>query len=78
MIHTTLKNVVLCENPPDKLPAGGAARLAYLLQEIAAQGSIPRITKLFQRKKMLMLLRLINGAAKKKVDSGLKMLYEPI
>ena len=29
------------------------------------------------RKKLLMLLRLINGAAYRKVDSGMKMLIEP-
>ena len=31
-----------------------------------------------QRKKLSMLLRLLNGTAQRKVDSGLKMLIEPI
>ena len=47
--------------------------LAYSLLEPAAPGSNPRGPKILS-----MLLRLINGAAKRKVDSGLKMLIEHI
>ena len=48
--------------------------LAYLILNPVAPVSIPRV----QSNNMLMLLRLINGAAQRKVDSGLKMLIKPI
>ena len=44
----------------------------------AAPSLIPIIPEIFQRKKLLMLLRLIKGAALMKVDSGLKLQIEPI
>ena len=56
-----------------------AAWLAFLLPDPATPGSIPTaFPKIFQKKKLLMLPRLINGAAKKKVDHGMKMLMELI
>ena len=57
--------------------------IASTMVSILASGpSCPRL-KLpafpkFQRKKLSIFLRLINRAAKRKVDSGLKMLIEPI
>ena len=41
-------------------------------------GLIPSIPEFFLDEKLLMLLRLFNGAAWRKVDSCLKMLIEPI
>ena len=63
---------------PSKLVAEGggggsiALWLGYLLTGPAAQGLMPK------GKKLLMLFKLINTIAKRKVDSGLKMLIEPI
>ena len=50
----------------------------YLLPDPAALGLIPKDPKFFQRKIFLMLLRLINGTGWRKVDSGLKLLIDPI
>ena len=61
------------------IPGGGGSlvlRLTYLLLDPAAPGLNPK--KCFQRKKILTLLRLTNGPGERKVDSGLKMLIEPI
>ena len=52
--------------------------LAYLLPDPAAPVSIPSIPEFFQSRKMLLLRRLVNDPAKRKMDSGLKMLIEPI
>ena len=49
-------------------------RGSILASHPAAPGLIPSIPE----EKILMLLRLINGAGKREVDSGLKMLTEPI
>ena len=51
--------------------------VSFLLPDPVAEGSNPSIPKVFQRKKLSMLLRLINGVAYRKVNSGLKMLIEP-
>ena len=53
---------------------GAKHRGSILASYSAAQGLIPSIPE----EKLLMLLRLINGAGKREVDSGLKMLIEPI
>ena len=39
---------------------------------------IPVFPEYFKMEKLMMLLKLINSAGKKKVDSGLKMLTKPI
>ena len=52
--------------------------LAYLLPDPAAMDSIPSIPEIFPEEKLSMLLRLINSAGLRKVDSGLKMLIELI
>ena len=44
----------------------------------AALGLNPRIPQKISEEKLLMLLRLINGAGKRKIDSGMKMLIDPI
>ena len=51
---------------------------AYSLPDTAALSSITSVSKKIQRKKLSMMQKLINGAALSKVDSGLKMLIEPI
>ena len=48
---------------------GSKAQLHMLASKPESQHSL---TTKFQRKKLLKLLRLINGAAERKVDSGLK------
>ena len=44
----------------------------------AAPGLVHRVPEMFSKEIFLILLRLINGAGLRKVDSGLKMLFEPI
>ena len=62
-----------------KLEGGSIAQwLADLLPDTAALGLIPCVPKNFLRKKISMLLRLINGPAQRKVNSGLEMLTESI
>ena len=51
---------------------------AYFLPDPAAPGLIPSVPNFFSVEKLSMLLRLINGAAKRIVDRGLKMLMKPI
>ena len=43
---------------------------------LASEPSCPKFDS--PQKELLRLLRLINGAAQRKVNSGLKMLIEPI
>ena len=58
---------------------GGPAWLnGYLLPDPAAQGLIPSIPPEKLEEKLSMLLRLINGTAYRKIDSGLKMLIKRI
>ena len=45
---------------------------------LASKPGCPSVLQIFSVKKLLMLLRLINSAAYRKVDSGLKMLIESI
>ena len=52
--------------------------LTYLLPDPAARRLISSVPKKCNWKKLSMLLRLINGTGKMKVDSGLKMLIKPI
>ena len=52
--------------------------LAYLLPDPADVGSIPSVPEIPQRIKLSMLLRFINGSAKRKVNSGLILLIKPI
>ena len=51
---------------------------AYSLPDPAAQGSNFSIPPKNSKELLSMLLRLINGSAQRKVDSGLKMFIEPI
>ena len=51
---------------------------AYLLLDPDASGSIPGIPNIFQMKKIANFAEAIHNAANGKVDSGLKMLIEPI
>ena len=62
----------------DRLEGNIPQCLSYLLPDQALVGSIPSIREFFKKNKLSMLLRLINSAAIRKVDSGLKMLIEPI
>ena len=59
---------------------GGIAQwlAANLLLDPAAPSSIPSIPKTVSEEKVLMLLKLINGAGQRKMDSGLQMLINPI
>ena len=52
--------------------------LAHFLPDPADQGLTPSVLKNFQRNKLSILLRLINGAAQRKVDSGSNILIKPI
>ena len=52
--------------------------LAHLILDPAAPGSIPSAPKKFSEENKLPLLMLIKGLSRRKVDSGLKMLIEPI
>ena len=53
--------------------------LAYLLLDPDASGSTPGIpTNIFQMKKIANFAEAIHNAANRKVDSGLKLLIEPI
>ena len=49
-----------------------------MLLDKAAPVLFPSFPKKFQGKKLSMLLRLINSSGWRKVDSGFKMLSEPI
>ena len=70
---------------PQRVPGEGGGEfsmaqwLSFLLAVVTtAWVRFPAFQKFFQRKKMSMLLRLINSAALGKTDSGLKMLIEHI
>ena len=52
--------------------------LAHLLLDPDAPGLIPRIPNIFQMKKIANFAEAIHNAANRKVDSGLKLLIEPI
>ena len=52
--------------------------LAYLHPDTAALGSIPLLPEMFSEEKIIDVLRLINGAGKRRVDSGLNILIKPI
>ena len=54
-----------------------AQLLAYLLPDPSALDSMPNVPKKISVGKLLMLLRLINGNGKRKVDGDLKMLIQP-
>ena len=43
-----------------------------------SRGLDSQLSRFFSEEKLLMMLRLINGGGQRKVDSGLKMLIEPI
>ena len=51
---------------------------ADLLLTQQPREAFPAYPKKFQRKKLLMLAMLINGAGERKMDSGLKKLIKPI
>ena len=53
----------------------GSTEVAYLLLTQQPRVLIPSVPEIFSEEKLSMLLRLIN---RRKVDSGLKMLIEPI
>ena len=55
-----------------------AQLLVYLLPDPAALSSIPKFSEFFSYEEIVDVARLINGAAYRKVDSGLKMMIEPI
>ena len=50
-----------------------STEVAYLLLTQADSGLILSIPEIFTEEKLSMLLRLINGAGWRKVDSGLKI-----
>ena len=57
--------------------------IAQMVSRRASSASFSRFNfqhspKKIQTRKLAMLLKLINGAAKRKVDSGLKIMIEPI
>ena len=62
------------------LPLGGehGTRVSMLASRPRCPGFNSLQCQKFSEEKLLMLLRLINGTGKRKVDSGLKILIEPI
>ena len=77
--NVALNNVFDLPFPYNLWLEGGsiALWLAYLLLDPAAQVRFIAFPQSVQMKKLLMLLRLINGARKRKVDSDLKILINP-
>ena len=71
-----------CHNGKDALISGGGAASQHrgniLASHPAALGSTFSIPPKNFEEKLSMLLRLINDAGKRNVDSGLKMLIEPV
>ena len=55
---------------------GNEVACLLLIQRLRVR--LAALPKYFQKEKLLMLLRSINGAGYRKVDSGLKMLIKPI